>query len=226
MGSANFFFVLLAAAASSLAVQGSDYGDYPIANLSTLWTNNEASLPNGLSYMDGTTVRAIVLRSPRVGGDFGGWSFAAGFFCASPCEVFLFSVFIVGTDSGGWFYETGTGPQVVWSANRASPVRENATLELTGHGDLVLRDANGSMVWSSGTSDKSVARMEITKLGNLVLFDRRNATVWQSFDHPTDSLVPGQSLLEGMRLTANTSSRMADSASLYSLVNIATSRCH
>ncbi|XP_037442068.1 G-type lectin S-receptor-like serine/threonine-protein kinase SD2-5 [Triticum dicoccoides] len=98
-----------------------------------------------------------------------------------------------------------SGPKVVWSANRASPVRDNATIELTRHGDLVPRDADGSTVWSSGTSGKSVAGMEITKRGNLVMFDQKYAIVWQSFDHPTDSLVPGQSLMEGMRLTPNIS---------------------
>ncbi|WMV39405.1 hypothetical protein MTR67_032790 [Solanum verrucosum] len=29
-------------------------------------------------------------------------------------------------------------------------------------------------------------------VGNLVLFDKSNHTIWQSFDHPTDTLVPGQ----------------------------------
>jgi hypothetical protein len=47
--------------------------------------------------------------------------------------------------------------------------------------------------------------MKVTEIGNLVLFDHRNATVWQSFHHPTDTMVPGQSLVEGMRLTSNTS---------------------
>ncbi|EAY93504.1 hypothetical protein OsI_15299 [Oryza sativa Indica Group] len=88
----------------------------------------------------------------------------------------------------------------------ASPVGENATLELTGDGDLVLREkANGRLIWSSGTSDQSVRRMEITEQGNLVLFGQRNMTVWQSFDHPTDALVPGQSLLQGKMLRANAS---------------------
>ncbi|KAF7075508.1 hypothetical protein CFC21_080282 [Triticum aestivum] len=216
MGSASFFFVVLAAAASSLAVQGRDYDYNPDArlginnnaSLATRWINNNVSLSDN-KYADGTTVRPIVLRSTRVGGRFQGWSFGAGFFCASPCDFFVFSVFIA---TNGGAYENGesppltsSGPQVVWSASRASPVRENATIELTRHGDLVLRDADGRTVWSSGTSGKSVAGMEITKHGNLVMFDQKNAIVWQSFDHPTDSLVPGQSLTEGMRLTANTS---------------------
>lgn len=71
------------------------------------------------------------------------------------------------------------------------------------------------MVWSSGTSDKSMIGMEITKFGNLVLFDQRNATVWQSFDHPTDSLAPVQSLPQGMRLIAITSSTNSTQSQLY-----------
>uniref|UniRef100_A0ACD5U006 Uncharacterized protein n=1 Tax=Avena sativa TaxID=4498 RepID=A0ACD5U006_AVESA len=223
MGSANFFLVL-AAAASLLGVegqgfgiessayptanlstnkasllQGTEYGDYHTAKLSKLWVNN-ASLRHGITYKDGTTVRVLVLRSPKALRDsdnpIQGWSFAAGFFCTSPCDVFLFSVFIVRAYDGGVFDSEATGPQVVWSANRASPVSENATIELDRHGDLVLRDFDGKVVWSSGTSGKSVAGIKITKYGNLVLFDKGNAAVWQSFDHPTDSLVPEQSLRE------------------------------
>ncbi|CAN6242245.1 unnamed protein product [Urochloa humidicola] len=180
--------------------------DYPTANVSMLWTNNNASLRHSIPYSDGSVVRAILLRSPET---FFGPSFAAGFFCPSaPCDTggFLFAVFILYTNSGAGISMATTGiPQVVWSANRIHPVKQNATLVLTGDGDLILRDADGSLVWASGTAGQSIARMVITELGNLVLVDQKNATVWQSFDHPTDALVPGQSLREGMRLTANTS---------------------
>lgn len=47
--------------------------------------------------------------------------------------------------------------------------------------------------------------MNITASGNLLLFGRKNESIWQSFDHPTDSLVPGQTLREGQRLIANIS---------------------
>lgn len=207
------FFFVLATAAPLLSAQRFDY---PTANLSTLWINNNASLAHSVSYSDGSAVRAIVLRSPQA---FYGPSFAAGFFCASPCDVFLFAVFIVYTNSGAGITMPTSGiPQVVWSANRARPVRENATLELTSDGNLVLRDADGSLVWSSSSSGRSVAGMVITEIGNLVLFDQRNATVWQSFDHPTDALVPGQSLLEGMRLIANTSATNWTENQLYMTV--------
>ncbi|PNT63197.1 hypothetical protein BRADI_4g12812v3 [Brachypodium distachyon] len=43
MGSANFFFVVLAAATLLLAIQGSNYGNHPSANLSTLSINKHCS---------------------------------------------------------------------------------------------------------------------------------------------------------------------------------------
>jgi len=100
---------------------------------------------------------------------------------------------------------TRNSTQVVWSPNPDHRIQENATLEFTSDGNLILHDADGSLVWSSGTRGLSVADMEFTELGNLVLFDRMEAIVWQSFDHPTNLMLPGQSLLEGMRLTADTS---------------------
>lgn len=47
--------------------------------------------------------------------------------------------------------------------------------------------------------------MAITDVGNLVLFDGKNASMWQSFHHPTHTLLPGQSLMENLKLTASTS---------------------
>ncbi|RVW23603.1 hypothetical protein CK203_095834 [Vitis vinifera] len=64
-------------------------------------------------------------------------------------------------------------------------VRDDATLQLTQEGDLILRDVDG----------------------NLVLFDSNNAFVWQSCDHPTDSLVPGQILVFSEKLTASASNK-------------------
>ncbi|WJZ92571.1 hypothetical protein VitviT2T_011558 [Vitis vinifera] len=76
-------------------------------------------------------------------------------------------------------------PKVVWSANQNFLVRDDATLQLMQEGDLILRDADG----------------------NLVLFDSNNAFVWQSCDHPTDSLVLGQILVFGQKLTASASNK-------------------
>lgn len=81
-------------------------------------------------------------------------------------------------------------------------VKENATLQFSDDGNLILRDDDGTHVWSTNTAGRSVAGMNLTEKGNLVLFDERNATVW---DYPTDSLIVGQTLREGQRLTANVS---------------------
>uniref|UniRef100_F6H549 Receptor-like serine/threonine-protein kinase n=1 Tax=Vitis vinifera TaxID=29760 RepID=F6H549_VITVI len=91
--------------------------------------------------------------------------------------------------------------KVVWSANRNSLVSKNATLQLTEQGDLVLKEADGTTaVWSTNTCGKSVVGLNLTETGNLMLFDSNNETVWQSFDHPTDSLLPEQRLVSGQKL--------------------------
>lgn len=43
--------------------------------------------------------------------------------------------------------------------------------------------------------------VELRDSGNLVLVDATNATVWQSFDMPTDTLLPGQNFSEAMNLS-------------------------
>ncbi|KAI6673149.1 hypothetical protein NL676_001055 [Syzygium grande] len=59
-----------------------------------------------------------------------------------------------------------------------------------------------AVVWSA---NRNKTGMNLTDTGNLVLFNKNNATVWQSFDHPTDSLLLGQKLKVGQKLTPSTS---------------------
>ncbi|XP_065850891.1 G-type lectin S-receptor-like serine/threonine-protein kinase SD2-5 [Euphorbia lathyris] len=168
--------------------------DYPTANLFTSWKNSP-SLPHSVDFQDGSRVRSILLR-----GTFGP-KFACGFFCNGTCDSYLFAIFIVQTNSISGITSPAIGfPQLVWSANRNNPVRINSTLQLTSNGDFVLKDVDGNIAWSTGTAGKSVAGLNLTEMGNLVLFDNNNSTVWQSFDHPTDSLVPGQRLISGHKL--------------------------
>ncbi|CAO2815254.1 unnamed protein product [Amaranthus hypochondriacus] len=42
--------------------------------------------------------------------------------------------------------------------------------------------------------------MELKDNGNLILFSENQTIIWQSFDHPTDTLVSGQSFSKNMRL--------------------------
>ncbi|XXG90198.1 hypothetical protein AAC387_Pa12g2021 [Persea americana] len=82
----------------------------------------------------------------------------------------------------------------VWDANRANPVRENATLSFRRDGNLVLSDADGRVAWQTGTANKGVVGLRLLPNGNLVLHDQQGRFLWQSFDHPTDTLLVGQAL--------------------------------
>ncbi|XP_026428223.1 EP1-like glycoprotein 2 [Papaver somniferum] len=101
----------------------------------------------------------------------------------------------------------------VWGANLNDPVRENATLTFGRDGNLVLADADGRIVWQTNTANKGVTGISMKPNGNLVLHDKRGRFIWQSFQHPTDTLLVGQSLqLKGsstklVRRTSNQDSR-------------------
>ena len=92
-------------------------------------------------------------------------------------------------------------PQVVWSANQKNPISINATLRLSSERGLVLQDANRTTVWNTNIGTKSVASLNLSNMGNLMLLNQNNKTIRQSFDHPTDSLLPGKKLMVGQRLT-------------------------
>lgn len=107
----------------------------------------------------------------------------------------------------------------VWTANRNDLVRENATLKFGTDGNLLLSDVDGRVVWSTNTSNKGVVGIELRTNGNLVLYDQKNRTVWQSFDHPTDSLLVGQSLkIGGVKKLVSRVSDKDGSEGPYSLV--------
>ncbi|KAJ0669745.1 putative protein kinase RLK-Pelle-SD-2b family [Helianthus annuus] len=191
----------------STTAQPSD--DYPTANLSTTWTNTDSFLnpvfpgKRYTYYLSGTStqIRPILLRGSL------GPTFACGFYCNGNCTSYLFAVFIVVTErESGNFYIDKTPPQVVWSANRDSPVSIGAILNFTATGELVLEDFDGSTVWNTNTAGKSVVGMNLTDSGNLVLFDVNGFVVWQSFDYPTDCLLQGQRLFQGQQLIPSVSS--------------------
>uniref|UniRef100_A0A803KMI2 Non-specific serine/threonine protein kinase n=1 Tax=Chenopodium quinoa TaxID=63459 RepID=A0A803KMI2_CHEQI len=58
-------------------------------------------------------------------------------------------------------------PVVVWCANQGHPVQGLATLALTSEEGLVLRDADGSFVWSTNTPGLSVRSIQLGSDGNL-----------------------------------------------------------
>ncbi|GJN06388.1 hypothetical protein PR202_ga24115 [Eleusine coracana subsp. coracana] len=177
------FFVLTSACLALIIYCQVDYPP-PTANLSTVWRSSAPDRAAG-GYPNQYAVNPVLFCPLQASESL---FFGAGFYCVFTCNTFGFGVYAVSTmnqtDPRKRFYAYADSVMVVWSANRDHQIQENATLSFTDDGDLILRDANGSLVCSSGTSDRSVVGMNMTESGNLVLFDRDNASVWQSLIIP------------------------------------------
>ncbi|XP_031501732.1 putative receptor protein kinase ZmPK1 [Nymphaea colorata] len=123
-------------------------------------------------------------------------TFKAGFYQVGE-NAFSFAI---------WYAETLNHPAtVVWMANRDWPVNSRASrLSFQRTGDIALLDADGSVVWTTTNKDRAGAGevAELWETGNLVLLNRERGVVWQSFDQPTDTLLPGQSLSGSLRLVS------------------------
>ncbi|XP_020213190.1 putative receptor protein kinase ZmPK1 [Cajanus cajan] len=97
---------------------------------------------------------------------------------------------------------------IVWMANRDQPVNgKRSSLSLLKTGDLVLTDAAQFNVWSTGTLSPNPLELHLFDTANLVLRDQSNRTsvLWQSFDFPTDTLLPGQILTRFTKLVSSRS---------------------
>ncbi|XP_052194296.1 G-type lectin S-receptor-like serine/threonine-protein kinase LECRK3 isoform X2 [Diospyros lotus] len=85
---------------------------------------------------------------------------------------------------------------VVWTANRDNPppaTTTNLTLQLTADGRLILQSPQEeSSPIDNALQNISAASMLDT--GNFVLYNSDQEKVWESFEHPTDTILPGQTL--------------------------------
>ncbi|KAI6689075.1 hypothetical protein NL676_025903 [Syzygium grande] len=131
--------------------------------------------------------------------------FSAGFYPVGE-NAYCFAV---------WFSRppcSGQNCTIVWMANRDKPVNgRHSKLSLKKNGNLVLTDAGQAIVWAQNTvslSSSPVHQLQLLDSGNLVLRDRENrVTVWQSFDSPTDTLLPEQNLTRDTPLVSSRSKR-------------------
>ncbi|PON72504.1 S-receptor-like serine/threonine-protein kinase [Parasponia andersonii] len=88
---------------------------------------------------------------------------------------------------------------VVWTANRdSSPVTGNVTLLFTSEGQLILQSEQGQEYVANPSQPASSASM--LDSGNFVLYNSNWQILWQSFDSPTDTLLPSQRLLTDKEL--------------------------
>uniref|UniRef100_A0A5B7CD00 Receptor-like serine/threonine-protein kinase n=1 Tax=Davidia involucrata TaxID=16924 RepID=A0A5B7CD00_DAVIN len=101
----------------------------------------------------------------------------------------------------GIWYNNVPVQTVVWVANRESPIPDQAgVFTLGSDGNLRVLDGNSNSVWStsaSGGSNNSTAIL--TDSGNLKVLDGNGTSkvLWQSFDHPTDTFLPGMNVQTG-----------------------------
>lgn len=119
---------------------------------------------------------------------------------AAGAELFLLAI---------WFDKI-PDKTIVWYANGEHLAPKGSQLELTSGGNLTLNDPEGAVIWRAETIDNGrafpvdkVNYAEMLDTGNFVLV--KNGSIgsyeWQSFDHPTDTILPTQVL------TANLTSR-------------------
>ncbi|KAK4769614.1 hypothetical protein SAY86_027764 [Trapa natans] len=116
--------------------------------------------------------------------------FALGFFNTTS-EPYLYSVGIrFNSDSIPYSKRT-----VVWVAGGDLAVGNMSYFQINEDGEFIIFDSTiGVVAWSSKTIHQSVSSAILQDDGNLVLLNQRKGIVWQSFDTPSDTLLPGQRL--------------------------------
>ncbi|KAJ3670255.1 hypothetical protein LUZ60_010579 [Juncus effusus] len=92
----------------------------------------------------------------------------------------------------GVWYKSLPQQTVVWVANRVEPVTDphSSQLKISKDGNLVLLNGSNHQIWSTNTTSKAMHAI-LSDTSNLILKNESDLIVWQSFDHPTDTIMPG-----------------------------------
>ncbi|XP_062161864.1 S-locus-specific glycoprotein S13-like [Alnus glutinosa] len=88
---------------------------------------------------------------------------------------------------------------VVWDANRNTPLSNSSgTFKIGDHGNVVVVDQVGNISWSSNETKAGQHVVQLLDSGNLVVKEMNESDpgkyLWQSFDYPTDTLLPDMKL--------------------------------
>ncbi|RLN18171.1 putative receptor protein kinase ZmPK1 [Panicum miliaceum] len=117
----------------------------------------------------------------------------------------LYSIYTNAFTFSIW-YTNSANKTVVWTANRDRPVHaRGAAVTLQKGGALVLMDYDGAAVWQAqGDDSVGVQYAQLLDTGNLVMKNSSGIVVWQSFDSPTDTLLPTQRITATTKLVSTT----------------------
>ncbi|XP_027772425.1 G-type lectin S-receptor-like serine/threonine-protein kinase At4g27290 [Solanum pennellii] len=102
-----------------------------------------------------------------------------------------------------WYKHNVPDESVVWVANRANPFinTSGVMLKIIDTGQLALLTSDNKSIWSTNLSRSLPVKNTVAQLlnsWNLVLRDAYDSKPenfqWQSFDYPTDTLLPGMKM--------------------------------
>ncbi|KAF3657713.1 hypothetical protein FXO38_13563 [Capsicum annuum] len=93
----------------------------------------------------------------------------------------------------------GRDEMAVWIANRDDPITDTCgILMVTPDGSLMISHSEGNVILFSATPTTNLTAVLLDNgnfvLGELDTYGSVNRVLWQSFDYPTDTLLPGMKL--------------------------------
>ncbi|KAK9706594.1 hypothetical protein RND81_07G137600 [Saponaria officinalis] len=99
----------------------------------------------------------------------------------------------------GIWYKDIPPENIVWVANRDSPcLSESSYLKLGNKSNILLFNGGNFINWKTHESNGVNPVLQLLDSGNLVIREAWDPNpdnfIWQSFDYPTDTLIPGQKL--------------------------------
>ncbi|KAK7856137.1 g-type lectin s-receptor-like serine/threonine-protein kinase [Quercus suber] len=97
---------------------------------------------------------------------------------------------------------------IVWSANRDYPAERESKVELNRAGQLELKAPGGWELWrSSNNENLRVSNGAMLDTGNFVVTSTNSSILWNSFDEPTNTMLPTQVLGFGSSLFSTMSEK-------------------